>query len=317
MNELKKIVMDCDTGIDDSLAIIYALKTPGVKVEGISTVFGNASVEQATENTLRIVKLANAGYDVPVVEGAAKPLIGEWSGPVSHVHGDNGIGNVDLPASDQLPLNETAADFIIRKANELDGELILVTTGRLTNLALALQKDAELPRKIKRVVIMGGTVHAPGNVTPVCEANFRGDPEAVSMVFASGLNITMVGLDVTMKTRLTQNHLDMLDRYCSEASRHVVDYIQNALQYYFQFYQSVDNFIGMCPLHDPLTIMVAVDPSLVRMQTVHASIETEGELCAGMVVADFRTKPSEGKEISVCMEVDSERAVNKLVSAFL
>ncbi|MNH89122.1 Pyrimidine-specific ribonucleoside hydrolase RihA [compost metagenome] len=317
MNPIKRIVMDCDTGIDDSLAILHALKSPDVKVEGISTVFGNASVEQATENTLRIVKLANAGYEVPVVTGASKPLTREWAGAVSHVHGDNGIGNVDLPPSDQQPLTESAADFIVRKANELDGELTLVTTGRLTNLALALQIDPELPRKIKRVVIMGGTVHAPGNVTPVCEANFRGDPEAVSMVFASGLPITMVGLDVTMKTRLTQNHLDMLSRYCSEANRPIVNYVQEALQYYFRFYQSADNFIGMCPLHDPLTIMVAIDPSLVRMQTVKASIETEGRLSAGMVVADFRTKPSEGQEISVCLEVDAERAVNKLLSLFI
>lgn len=317
MNEVKKIVMDCDTGIDDSLAILYALKSPGLKVQGISTVFGNASVEQATENTLRIVKLANAGYEVPVVTGASKPLTGEWSGPVPHVHGDNGIGNVDLPPSDQQPLDEDAADFIIRKANELSGELILVTTGRLTNLALALQKDSELPRKIKQVVIMGGTVRAAGNVTPVCEANFRGDPEAVGMVFASGLSIVMVGLDVTMKARLTQNHLDMLSRFCSEENRPAVDYIREALKYYFDFYQSVDNFIGMCPLHDPLTIMVAEDPGLVRMQTVKASIETEGRLTAGMVVADFRTKPTEGQEISVCLEVDAERAVHKLLSVFL
>ncbi|WP_338463322.1 nucleoside hydrolase [Brevibacillus borstelensis] len=316
MTDVIRMLIDADTGIDDSLAILHALKAPDVKVEGITTVFGNASVAQATDNTLRLIKLANPGYEVPVAMGAAKPLTREWAGPVSHVHGNNGIGDVDLPASEQQALSESAAQFIVRKANELGGELTLVTLGRLTNLAEALEIDPELPKKVKRVYIMGGTVFAPGNVTPKAEANFRGDPEAVAAVMKSGLKITMVGLDVTMKVRLTQQHLDAAAGYCRPENKPIVQYMNDALQHYFRFYWQVDNLMDACPTHDPLTVLVARMPWVVRTQTMKVSIETEGVYCAGSVVADLRTKPSEGHEIEVCVDVDAEKIPHHLLSVF-
>lgn len=292
------------------------MKAPDVKVEGITTVFGNASVAQATDNTLRLIKLANPGYEVPVAMGAAKPLTREWAGPVSHVHGNNGIGDVELPASEQQALSETAAEFIVRKANECNGELVLVTLGRLTNLAEALQLDPELPRKLKHVYTMGGTAFAPGNVAPRAEANFRGDPEAVAAVFQSGLRLTMVGLDVTMKVRLTQQHLDAALNYCRPENKPIIQYMSDALQHYFRFYWEVDNMMGACPTHDPLTVLVARMPWVVRTQTMKAAIETEGEYCAGSVVADLRTKPSVGNLVEICVDVDAEKIPHYLLSVF-
>lgn len=318
MKEIKHVILDVDTGIDDAVAILYALKSPEIRVVGICTGFGNTDVVQATDNTLRLIQLANPGYEVPVAVGASGPLTRHWEeGPVIHVHGNNGIGNAELAASGQRPLDESAADFIIRQANERPGELILVTLGRLTNLAIALEKDPSISGKFKSVVMMGGTVSAPGNVTPVSEANFYGDPEAAALVFDSNLDLIVVGLDVTSKTLLTTQHLDLLDRYAPQENRTLVNYFKTSLSYYMSFYQRVNHLIGACPVHDPLALLVAIDPSLVKMQTMKATIECNGTYTVGMVVTDRRAFPIFNRDIQFCVEVDANRALNKLLSVFL
>ncbi len=316
MSAVHKMIIDADTGIDDSIAILHALKSVDVKLEGITTVFGNSSVDQATENTIRLIQLAQPDYEVPVAKGASKPLVREWAGPVIHVHGDNGIGNVELPPSGQQPIAESAAQFIVRKANEMPGEITLVTLGRLTNVALALALDPELPRKLKHVVTMGGTVFAPGNVTPVVEANLRGDPEAIDRVIRSGMPMTLVGLDVTLKAKLNKQHLEQLAQVCRPENTAIVQYLQDVLQYYFGYYRQVDNLMNTCPLHDPLTLLVARKPGIVKTQQMKVQIECEGTITAGAVIADLRTNPSDGDEITVCLDVDSEQVVHELLSVF-
>ncbi|KEQ24811.1 nucleoside hydrolase [Paenibacillus tyrfis] len=318
MDHVQKIIIDADTGIDDALAILYALKAPAVRVEGITTVFGNISVRQATDNTLRLLRLADAGYEVPVVQGAEGPLVRKLEGSfATHVHGVNGIGNVELPPADQQPLAEAADDFIIRKADELNQELVLVTLGRLTNLAQALAKDPALPAKIKHVYVMGGTIHSPGNVTPVAEANIWGDPEAADAVFSSGLPVTMVGLDVTMKTRLTRHHLDFLQRHGKEENRKIVDFICDSMPFYFGYYRASNYFLDSAPLHDPLTVLAAVEPAMMAARTMKVKVECESTLCRGMTVADLRRNPTIGSPIRVCVDVDAELAVGKLLSVFV
>jgi inosine-uridine nucleoside N-ribohydrolase len=318
MQDIKHVLLDVDTGIDDSVAILYALKSPEIRVVGICTGFGNTDVVQATDNTLRLIQLANPSYEVPVAVGASGPLTRHWEeGPVIEVHGNNGIGDAELTASGQRPLDESAADFIVRQANERPGELILVTLGRLTNLAVALEKDPSICGKFKSVVMMGGTVSAPGNVTPVSEANFYGDPEAAALVFDSNLDLTVVGLDVTSKTLLTAQHLDLLARYAPPENRTMVNYLETSLSYYMSFYQRVNRLIGACPVHDPLALLVAIDPSLVKMQTMNAAIECNGTYTTGMVVTDRRAIPKLNRDIRFCVEVDAGRAINKLLSVFL
>lgn len=160
--------------------------------KGITTGFGNTSAKQGAENTLRLIKLSNCGYDVPVAVGAEYNLDGECDPAPKHIHGDNGIGNVDLPESDQKILNEPAEDFIIRKANELNGDLIIVTLGRLTNIAKALEKDPRLPYKVKNVISMGGCLNKPGNITPYAEANIYGDARASDIVVSAGFHMMLV-----------------------------------------------------------------------------------------------------------------------------
>lgn len=309
-----KTLIDVDTGIDDSIAILYALKNKEIRVEGITTGFGNTGVRQATENTLRLLRLARAPYDVPVAMGASGPLSGVWNGPVTEVHGDNGIGNVRLPEAVQKPLQIGAAELIRRKAEELSGELVFVALGRLTNLANALKGDPGLCKKIRRVIIMGGTLFAPGNVTETAEANIQGDPEAADYVFHSDLPITLVGLDVTMATRLKKVDIAKLEEISSRENRSVVRYVQEVLSFYFDFYAGVDGFEDDCPVHDPLAVMVAANPDLVSAEAYRLHVCTSSENDAGTIVIDRKGSDQNSNPIAVCLKVDSERAVRELLS---
>lgn len=311
-----KILIDADTGIDDSIAILYALKNPEVRVVGVTTGCGNTDAAQAAENTIRLIKLANPGYSVPVAVGGDCPLVGEWEGPVPHIHGKNGIGDVELPASVQKPETEKAEDFIIRMAKEHAGELVLIGLGRLTNVALALQKEPELPKLVKRMAIMGGTYHAPGNVSPVVEANIYGDPEAADQVFLAGFDLTMVGLDVTLKTRLSMQQIAVLEKYAAPENKGIVEYLKGAMALYMNFNRQQNFCLDHCPVHDPLAVLVAVEPSLVRVRRMKARVECGGTYCRGMVVADLRERPFDGEYVNICEEVDGTRAVEMLLSAF-
>ena len=274
---LKQILIDADTGIDDSIAILFALKRPDVRVMGVTTGFGNTTARQAAENSLRLIRLAGAPYEGPVAA---------WA-------------------------------FIARMAREHPGELTLVTLARMTNLAKALEIEPDLPRLLKRVVFMGGTFHAPGNVSPVAEANIAGDPEAADRVFQAGFDLTMVGLDVTQKVRLTTDHVAILDKYAAPENRPIVDYLKQALPFYFRFNRLQNNCLDHCPVHDPLAMLAAVDPSVVTVRTIPARVECGGSFCRGMVVADLREHPIEAPGVSICVDVDSRRALEELLTTFM
>lgn len=306
----KRLLVDCDTGIDDSIAILCALKSKDVVVDGITTMFGNVSMEQATENTLRIIALANPGYDVPVAMGAKKPLVREARASVERVHGKNGIGNVDLPPAKQQPIDEGAADFIVRMANENPGELILVTLGRLTNLALAWQKDPSIAYKLQSVVVMGGSYHGQGNVTPVSEANIWGDPEAADMVFRAGFRLTLVGLNVTTVARLYLSDFVAMEERCSEKDKSVVRFVRQALRHYMNYHWLTANLIDECYVHDPLAMVIALNPSLATLTPRKVTVDcSDGDL-RGMIVADHRPVPAyEHREIFICTDVEYEEAM--------
>lgn len=314
---MRRILIDADTGIDDSIAILYALTSPNLRVEGITTCFGNSSAAQSTDNCLRLIRLSNCDYEVPVVTGAEHTLDGAIETAPVHIHGENGIGNVILPESSQKPLDMDAADFIIRKAEELDGELIIVTTGRLTNLAEALQKDPALPKKVKRVVTMGGCMEAPGNVTPVAEANIYGDARAADIVFRAGFHMILVGLDVTAKTFITEKDLDGAERYCSEKSRGAVAYIREALKLYFEFHRLTQGMVHRSFVHDPLALLIAEDASLGEYKMLRAGVEYQAPAFRGMILTDGRfCGEMDHDEIAVCVRVDADRAVRRLFSVF-
>lgn len=311
-----KVIIDVDTGIDDSLALLYAVKKPEIEIVGITTVCGNVDAYQAADNACRILDLAGASRDIPVVIGANAPLEGRWDGTVAHIHGENGLGNAVLPASPRKPLQEPVEDFLNRMGKRYKGELTLITLGRLTNIALTLKKHPEFAANINKVVMMGGTLHYHGNVTPVAEANVAGDPAACDMVFTSGMDVTVVGLDVTMKTRLNRGHIDMLRHFCRDEDRGAAEYLGMALDYYFRGNRLQDGCLDDCPVHDPLAVIVAAVPGIVTLRSLKARVECHGDFCRGMVVTDLRRRPFEAKDVRFAVEVDATAAVEELLSVF-
>lgn len=310
-----KILFDVDTGVDDSFSLLYALLKPQYEIVGISTVCGNVESDLAAENTLKILDLADAP-DIPVVVGASGPLKGHWEGRVSTIHGDNGLGNIELPQSRRSLCKENVEDFHMRLAEQYEGELILITLGPLTNVARTLKKYPAFARKVRKMIMMGGTLNMRGNVSPVGEANVVCDPEACDAVFLSGMDITAVGLDVTMQVRLKQEHIDWLDQCCSPRARKAVDFLKEALKHYWHGNQVQNYCIGDCPVHDPLAVMYASVPSLMRTEIRRARVECGGTYCRGMIVTDLREHPIAGGDIRFAMEVDPERALRELLSPF-
>lgn len=298
-----KVILDVDTGVDDALAILFALLSPTLDVVGITTSFGNVDVETATKNTLRLVELC--GADVPVCRGAAQPLIRPWTGPVPWIHGHNGLGDATLEHPIRSPEETDAAHFIRDVVKQYPGEVTIIPVARMTNLARALLFDLSLAEQLKGVVLMGGAAFCPGNVTPVAEANIWGDPEAAKVLFQSGADITMVGLDVTMKTRLSQAQVETLDE-----RRPYARLVREATAFYMQAYEARQGASGpWCPLHDPLAVGVAEDASLCDMRTYPVDVSLEG-MTTGMTVVDARTHSDEEANVRVCVDVDAHRFVN-------
>jgi inosine-uridine nucleoside N-ribohydrolase len=285
-----KVLIDTDTGIDDAMAVVYALLDPRLELVGLTSVFGNVDVEQTTRNTLALLEALDR-VDVPLAMGAAKGLIGSPTFS-PHVHGVNGVGDAEFAEPQITPVSEHAAEFIVRLAREQPGELTLVPVGPLTNLALALALEPKLPQLIKRVVWMGGVAVGPGNVTPVAEADAWHDPEAAEAVFEAGWPITMVGLDVTDVTLLHGADLERIGRADTPAAR----YVAAITPFYIDFYEKVLGFRA-CAMHSALTVAVVAQPSLIT-DSLHAPVRVElsGSLTRGMTVADRRTGRDSGAD---------------------
>jgi len=297
------LLIDGDPGIDDALAIIYALKREEVILRGITTVGGNIDLDKTTSNVLKILEITNNTH-VPVAKGVRKPLLRENQSE-GEVHGRDGLGNSNLPAPKIREIGEHAVDFMIKTIIDNPKQITLVPVGPLTNVAVAVIKEPRLRDYVKDVVIMGGAVNAPGNITPKSEFNIYTDPEAAKIVFESGLPITLVGLDVTMKPLLTPSHLKEI----LEVSTPVTEFIGKIITHYMKFYADVVGVDG-CGMHDPLAVAVAIDRSLVKTRSLFVTVETKGEYTIGETVADLRgskegtVKPP---NVDACVEVDSHR----------
>ncbi|MEV4641894.1 nucleoside hydrolase [Actinoplanes sp. NPDC049548] len=244
------VYLDCDTGVDDALALPLLLRT--VDLLGVGTVSGNIGAGQAARNTLDLLALAGRG-DVPVAEGARHPIDGIFAGGAERVHGGNGIGGVVLPRAGTDPVPVTAADLLITLARARPGTLRVLATGPLTNLAVALRREPRLPQLIRDVTVMGGAVRVPGNVTGHGEANIAGDPEAAAEVLAAGWPVTLVPLDVTMQHRFALADQEALRAHGTPLGTALAE----MLTAYFDHYERV---LGerRVPLHDPLAAAVLV-----------------------------------------------------------
>ena len=311
-----KMFIDCDPGVDDSIAILFALNRPDVEVVGITTSTGNVTAAQGAENAMRILKLAGMEGKIPVCVGSEQPLVGEVEDFPDFIHGKNGMGDVELPPTSQKVVDMDVSDFMYQKACEYEGELVLISLGRMTNLANTLTKYPDYAKKIKKVVAMGGTIYSHGNVSPVVEANIGGDPEAADIAVMADWDMTMVGLDVTLKTHLTRCDVDKLLRCCLPEKKDMVSFMSEELKYYMNGSRKQNYTMEYSPLHDPLAMVVAVDPSVVNTRKMVTRVECGGTWCRGKVVVDLREQPIEGRFVEHCLEVDSRKALNVLFAAF-
>lgn len=278
-----KMILDCDTGVDDAVAIMYAALHPDIELIGVGSVWGNVDVALATRNSLRVLDIVGRS-DVPVARGAAGPLLGTPAEYSTHVHGADGQGG----AGDNAPVGEaatvTAAQQIVDLVQAHPGEVWLVPVGPLTNIAMALALDPDLPRLVAGVSLMGGTAAAPGNVTPVAEANIWHDPEAAAAVFRAPWPITMVGLDVTMRAIITERHRDRL-----AASGEAGKYVARILQTYGEFYRGAVFDEWACCMHDAVAVAAAAGALDVKLAPlVQVEVDTGSGPGRGQTIADLR-----------------------------
>ena len=301
----RKVILDADPGIDDAMAILFALRSPALEVLGITTVFGNADIEIATANALRLVELA--GRPVPVARGAGHPLVLPKAPPPDFVHGADGLGNIGAPLPTGRVIEASAPEFIVATARRHPGEVTLVAVGRLTNLALALALEPRLPELVKEVVLMGGSASAGGNVTPVAEANVWGDPHAADIVFAAPWKVVMVGLDVTTRVRLDDDRLLRMARQ----DERVGGFVYRISRFYKQFHDST-GVTGGFYVHDPSAVAYAIDPGLFSTEQAAVRVVTEGIAVGQTITASAaraeRWEPSRGRpSATICRDVDGER----------
>lgn len=301
---MKKVILDVDTGIDDAIGIIFAEKSGEADILGITTVNGNTSLELATLNTRKVTTLLGRD-DLKVVQGASHPLMRAPFHEVS-VHGNDGIGGALKDMTVEIHDEGFAPDFIIEQAKLHPGEITMILLAPLTNMALALRKEPRLKEWLKELVIMGGAVDHPGNVTPTAEYNMYIDPEAAKIVFHSGIPITLVGLDVTSNTLLTKKDVKAIQAGPAR------DFVEESTVHYMDHYLK-RNGREACSMHDPLAVGVAVDRSLVKTEKHFVDIETKSELCDGQTVCDFKNYYKREPNVDVCLEVDEARFIQKLV----
>jgi len=296
----RPVILDVDTGVDDALAIILALRSPELDLQGILTVSGNVHVSQTTANTLTVLDFLEAP-PIPVAAGAAAPLArpGITAGDV---HGGDGLGGVAgrFPSS-RRAVTEDAVGFLLEAISRQPEQLTLIATAPLTNIALAIAKDVQTMRKLRALFVMGGAVRVPGNVGPVSEFNFAVDPEAAAIVLESGLPLTLVPLDVTERVVLTRQ---LLDGVSPAGKLHA--FVAEIVAATMAFHRMHGEGEGIV-LHDPLAVGVALDSSLVRREPMALAVETRGALTAGMAVADLRRRCRAAPTADVCVEVETER----------
>jgi len=283
------LILDVDTGVDDALAILYALASPEVRLIAATTVMGNVDVDQTTENTLAVLELCGRS-DVEVAKGAGRPLVRDHLAfPV--VHGERGLGRAELPPASRPPSNRDAERLLVEIARERPGEVLLVATGPLTNVALALAEEPGLPDLLRGFAIMGGAFDHQGNVTPAAEANIWVDPDAAQAVFRGFAGVPEeklpigVGLDVTEQVKLGR---DGVDAMCEPApGSRLAMFLQGSVPFYIEFYERFGSTEG-ASMHDPLALAIAIDPSLARLQTTRVEVETDGRWTRGATVTDLR-----------------------------
>jgi len=299
------VIIDCDPGIDDAAALLLAAQAQELDIKAITTVAGNVGVDLTTRNALRI-RHAIGRKDIPVFSGASDPMARE---PVdaSFFHGVDGFGGVQYMIPDDEVPEERAWDAIYRIAKELDGELVIIAVAPMTNIGLAFAKYKDLPKLVKKIIIMGGAV-VGGNATASAEFNIYADPHAADLMFCSGVPVHMCGLDVTMKAYMTSEELEEIGKLTSPQAKLFYDLLKTYLKQYEAW--------GMpnIALHDPAAIVYAMDESMFKKEQAGIRVETEGKLTLGKTVADVYSDRQFDERIHYAvMDIDREAFISKIM----
>jgi len=303
----QKIIIDTDPGVDDAMAIFFALKSPELDVIGLTTIFGNAHTELTAINALRLLEIAGR-TDIPVASGANNRLAGIFEHPAEYVHGTDGQGNQYLPQPTTRPIDKTAAQFIVDQVMAAPGEITLVAIGPLTNLALALHLEPRIAQNVKEVVLMGGNALAMGNITPTAEANIWNDPEAADVVFGAAWQVTMVGLDVTHTVTMTPEHIALYAQAQNPLARHIT----GCLPFYRSFIERMSGVPGI-HIHDSTAIAYLVDRSLFKTEKWPIRVETQGfsrgKTWPSLGQSDHEAPWANRPLVNVCVAVDGAKTV--------
>jgi purine nucleosidase len=276
----KRILFDTDPGIDDACAILLALASPELRVEGLSIVHGNCSLPQATRNALSVLEIVNASQ-IPVARGCELPLV-QPSLLAPETHGNTGLGYANLPEPRASPIGQHAIDFLIEKILASPGEITLVAIGPLTNVALAIRQELRIVQALKELIIMGGAIRYEGNTTALAEFNTYVDPHAAHTVYHAGIPTTLVPLDVTYQCVLTPGDVSRLQKIDSPITKFVAD----ATRFYMEFHNEFQKIEG-CVINDPLALALTFAPKLCTYQDLPVDVDISGGISMGKTVADF------------------------------
>lgn len=305
----QKIILDCDPGHDDAIAILLAGHHPQIELLAITTVAGNQSLEKTTLNALKVCSLAGL-HSIPIAKGMDRPLVV----PAEHaadIHGESGLDGPDIPDPDLEPISQHAVDLLIELLLSSEGDITLVPTGPLTNIAMAIRREPAILPKIKGISLMGGAIGL-GNVTPAAEFNIYADPHAAAIVFGCGRPITVCPLEVTHQALATENVLNRL----RSAHRRVATVTADLLNFFAETYRKVFAFPA-APVHDPCAVAAVIDPTIIQSKAVHIEIETEGEWTRGRTVCDMHN--TWGKEPNALLghSLEVERFWNIVIETIL
>ena len=302
----RKVIIDTDPGVDDAMAIFFALRSPELEVIGLTTIFGNVHTELATTNALRLLEIAGRA-DIPVAHGADDALTGPYEGPVPFVHGSDGQGDIFLPDPAGAPIDISAAQFIVEQLRANPGEISLAPLGPLTNIALALRLEPRIAEWVDEVALMGGNALVPGNASPAGEANIRNDPEAADLVFGADWQVTMVGLDVTLKVHMTPDDIADYATHGNPMSDHITRVLPHYRKYFESNYPEKGIFV-----HDSSAIAYLIDPALFTVERWPIRVGTQG-LGRGKTwpgAGAYLPPPWQDRPlVNVCVDVDGRGVV--------
>ena len=298
------VLIDCDPGHDDAIALLLAVASPEVDVLGVTTVCGNSTLDKTTANAIRVLEFVDRG-DVPVAAGADRPLVRE-AFVAAYVHGQSGMDGPTLPAPQGQPVAAHAVDFLAERILGSPEPVTLVPIGPLTNVALLLARHPEAAARLDRIVLMGGAI-AEGNVTPAAEFNIWADPEAAARVFESGLDVTMIGLDVTHKALLRPVHGERL-----RAQGRTGTMVADLVDFFSRFHRATYDFDG-APIHDAVAVAEVIRPGLVTTLPRHVAVERQSDLCRGRTVVDLWRRTGQEPNASVGVDVDADAFLELLL----